>query len=50
VERPPHTLELARRVAAEQYAFADDVPGIDDTVASIAAGLVNTPIWQFWWD
>jgi hypothetical protein len=50
VERPPHTPELARRVAAEQYAFADEVTGTDDTVMSIATRVSGTPIWQFWWD
>jgi Domain of unknown function (DUF4253) len=50
VERPPHTLEPAWHVAAELHAFADEVAGTDDTVSSIAAHLVGTPIWQFWWD
>jgi hypothetical protein len=56
VERPPRTLELARQVAAEQYAFADEVrqgagfESVGDTVASIAASLVGAPVWQFWWD
>jgi len=56
VERPPRTLELARHLAAEQYAFADEVhlgAGSEDvgtTVTEIAAALVGAPIWQFWWD
>jgi uncharacterized protein DUF4253 len=50
VERPPRTLEPAWHVAAELHAFADEVTGTDGTVSSIAAHLVGTPIWQFWWD
>jgi hypothetical protein len=56
VERPPRTPELARQVAAEQYAFADEVrqgagfESVGDTVASIAASLIGAPVWQFWWD
>lgn len=50
VERPPRTLERAWHVAAELHAFADEVAGTEDTVSSIAAHLVNEPIWQFWWD
>jgi len=56
VERPPRTLELARQVAAEQYAFADEVhlgagsEEVGTTVLEIAAALVGAPIWQFWWD
>jgi hypothetical protein len=51
VERPPHTLELARQVAAEHCAFADEVDGkASYTVESVAVGLVGAPIWTFWWD
>jgi hypothetical protein len=50
VERPPPSAELALRVAAEQYAFADEVAGTDGTVISIAASLAGAPIWEFWWD
>ncbi len=32
VERPPRSPELARRVAAELYSFADEVAGADDGV------------------
>lgn len=50
-ERPPQTLELATRLAAELYAFADEIDhGAACTVASIAARLVGAPIWTFWWD
>jgi hypothetical protein len=51
VERPPQTLELARQVAAEHCAFADEADGkASYTVESVASGLVGTPIWTFWWD
>ena len=50
VERPPRTLEAARRLAAEQVVLADDcIDGARD-VRDIAARLVSAPIWTFWWD
>jgi hypothetical protein len=53
-ERPPRTHEAAQRLAAEQFVFCDECTlagkvGLSD-VSSITAGLVNTPIWGFWWD
>jgi hypothetical protein len=50
-ERPPRTLHAAEHVAAEHCAFCDgcagkglcDIPGV-------AAELLATPIWTFWWD
>jgi hypothetical protein len=51
VERPPRTLELAERVAAEHVAFADELDGhAAYTVPSHAASLVSAPLWTFWWD
>lgn len=50
VERPPRTVAAARRVAAEHRAFADEIPGTEDTVTSIADHIIGAPIWQFWWD
>lgn len=54
VERPPRTYEAAQRLAAEQFVFCNECTlagkvGLSD-VRSITAGLVNTPIWSFWWD
>jgi hypothetical protein len=54
VERPPRTGEAAQRLAAEQFVFCDECTlagqvGLSD-VSSIAARLVNTPLWGFWWD
>ena len=51
VERPPRSLEAAQRIAAEHCAFCDECggQGLRD-VSSIAASLVNAPIWTFCWD
>jgi hypothetical protein len=54
VERPPHALQAAQRIAAEQYAFADECSaggkiGLTE-VGTIAPCLVNAPIWGLWWD
>jgi hypothetical protein len=44
-------MESAQRLAAEQWAFCNECAGegLND-VASIAASLMNSPIWTFWWD
>jgi len=50
VARPPRTLKAAQRIAAEHVVLADDcIAGMRD-IPSIAARLVNAPIWTFWWD
>ena len=54
VERPPRSFEAAQRLAAEQFAFCDECTlggkvGLSE-VSTITAGLVNAPIWGFWWD
>lgn len=54
VERPPHTYQAAQLLAAEQFAFCDECRlrgrvGLTE-VGEITAGLMNTPIWGFWWD
>jgi len=50
-ERPPRTRERATRLAAEFYAFADEIDhSAAYTVSSIAARLVGAPVWTFWWD
>jgi hypothetical protein len=50
-QRPPRTLESARHLAAEQWAFCNECAGrgLHD-VPSITASLMNSPIWTFWWD
>jgi hypothetical protein len=54
VERPPRTRQAALRIAAEQWAFADECACADQEglteVGSIAACLENTSIWGFWLD
>jgi Domain of unknown function (DUF4253) len=52
VERPPHTLDAALKIAAEHKAFADEhadpqaaMPG-----SVLAPILMDAPIWSFWWD
>jgi uncharacterized protein DUF4253 len=49
--RPPRTLEAARLLAAEQFAFCDECAGqgLHD-VTSITDHLLSSPIWTFWWD
>jgi hypothetical protein len=50
-ERPPRTLQAAQRLAAEHFAFGDECAGkgLRD-IPGIAAELLATPIWTFWWD
>jgi hypothetical protein len=50
VERPPRTLQAAQRIAAEQVVLADEFIQAMGDIPNIAAGLVNAPIWTFWWD
>lgn len=50
VKRPPRSLKAAERIAAEHYAFCDESSGGLRDIRSIAASLVNSPFWTFWWD
>jgi hypothetical protein len=51
VERPPHTLQDALRIAVEHKVFADEYLGLGPMdVRQLAAALVDTPGWTFWWD
>jgi hypothetical protein len=51
VTRPPQTLEAARPIAAEHFAFSEEAgrTGLRG-VSEIAPALVNNPFWDFWWD
>jgi Domain of unknown function (DUF4253) len=51
VERPPHSLDTAQRLAAEHYAFCDESggQGLHD-IPRISASILNAPTWVFWWD
>lgn|GEM_PF-444190 len=51
VERPPATREEALALATEQYAYCSDI--VDQGVQSIerlAAMLMKSEVWFFWWD
>jgi hypothetical protein len=50
-ERPPRALQAAQHLAAEQFAFCDECAGTGlHDVSSIAAHILRSPIWTFWWD
>ena len=50
-QRPPRTLESARHLAAEQWAFCSEFGGTGlHDVPRITASLMNSPVWTFWWD
>jgi hypothetical protein len=51
VSRPPTTREDAYRLAQEHFLFCWDLgaePG--PTLDEVAAGLLASPFWSFWWD
>jgi hypothetical protein len=51
VARPPATKEEALALAREQYIYCPDI--VDqgtESVAALAAGLLNSRVWFFWWD
>jgi hypothetical protein len=51
VERPPRTREAAMALAEQQYIYcADIVEQGTQTLAALAAGLLNGSAWFFWWD
>lgn len=51
VSDPPSTREAAWELAREQYLFcADIVDQGHGSVASLAAALLNSDYWYFWWD
>jgi hypothetical protein len=51
VERPPRTVDAARRVAAEHLAFANECNGRSGySVTELATALIDAPTWTFWWD
>jgi hypothetical protein len=50
-QRPPRTLESAQHLAAEHWAFCNEFGGTGlHDVPRIAASLMNSPVWTFWWD
>lgn len=51
VARPPVDREESLRLAHEQYIYCYDiVEQGTETIAALAAGLVNSKYWYFWWD
>ncbi len=51
VARPPVSKEAAVELAKEQYIFCSDIvdQGVGD-VSTLAATLLNSKYWYFWWD
>jgi hypothetical protein len=51
VKNPPKTREAAMELAKEQYIFCNDIvdQGVG-TVSALAATLLNSNYWYFWWD
>lgn len=51
VARPPATREAAMALAHEQFAYCSDIvlQGTE-SVSALAAELLDSPFWFFWWD
>lgn len=51
VEHPPTTREHALKLAEGQFLYCSDIvyQGVE-TIANLAAGLMNSKVWYFWWD
>jgi hypothetical protein len=51
VERPPQTMEEARRLAHEQFIYCADIvhQGVQ-TESNLAQALLGSGNWFFWWD
>jgi len=51
VTKPPTSKEAALELAKEQYIFCSDIvdQGVGD-VSTLAATLLNSRYWYFWWD
>ncbi|MEA2973132.1 MAG: hypothetical protein QOG82_1590 [Actinomycetota bacterium] len=52
VANPPGTIADALTLAREHYAYAPDIvdQGEHSTIGALAAALVGTSHWHFWWD
>lgn len=51
VARPPTTREAALELAKEQYVYCPDI--VDqgtESIEALAATLLNSGVWFFWWD
>jgi hypothetical protein len=51
VQRPPVTKQQALQLAAQQFIYCPDIvyQGTE-TIAALAATLLNGRVWFFWWD
>jgi hypothetical protein len=51
VSRPPIDREVALALAMEQYQYCNDIvdQGVG-TLEALAAGLLGSTVWYFWWD
>jgi hypothetical protein len=51
VERPPQTREEALALAKEMYVYCYDIvdQGVE-TIENLAASLLKSKLWFFWWD
>jgi hypothetical protein len=53
VPRPPQERVSALQLACEQFAYCYELLGYDlvtETLEDLAARLLNSPWWHFWWD
>lgn len=51
VRKPPRDRKAALDVAWEQYWYCNDI--VDqgcESISNLAATLLNSPYWYFWWD
>lgn len=51
VTRPPQTRDQALALAREQYGYCNDiVTQGTETISNLAASLLDSKVWFFWWD
>ncbi|MFL5628262.1 MAG: DUF4253 domain-containing protein [Ktedonobacteraceae bacterium] len=53
VRRPPRDRKSALQLAWEQYVYCHETIGYDlvtNTIEDLAARLLDSPLWYFWWD
>ncbi|MBI5726174.1 MAG: DUF4253 domain-containing protein [Planctomycetes bacterium] len=51
VANPPLNKEVAIKLAWQQYWYCADIVGQGcESISNLAATLLNSPYWYFWWD